>query len=65
MEVISAAPACTYQRKLPNVCLAKSKARKKGSQYRTPYDQPLPSPNARSKLKLQDSAAGDCQVCSS
>uniref|UniRef100_A0A915PQ72 SAP domain-containing protein n=1 Tax=Setaria digitata TaxID=48799 RepID=A0A915PQ72_9BILA len=62
MEVISATPASSYQRKLPNVCLAKSKVRKKGSQYRTPYDQTLPSPNARSKLKLQDSAAPDYQV---
>uniref|UniRef100_A0A1I8EI29 SAP domain-containing protein n=1 Tax=Wuchereria bancrofti TaxID=6293 RepID=A0A1I8EI29_WUCBA len=61
MEVISATPACAYQRKLPNVCLAKSKVRKKSSQYRTPYDQTLPSPNARSKLKLQDSASTDYQ----
>ncbi|KAK6111609.1 RPEL repeat family protein [Brugia pahangi] len=61
MEVISAAPACAYQRKLPNVCLAKSKVRKKSSQYRTPYDQTLPSPNTRSKLKLQDSASTDYQ----
>ncbi|KAL3983231.1 RPEL repeat family protein [Acanthocheilonema viteae] len=61
MEVISATPACVYQRKLPNVCLAKSKVRKKGSQYRTPYDQTLLSPNARSKLKLQDSATTDYQ----
>uniref|UniRef100_A0A8R1XWT7 SAP domain-containing protein n=1 Tax=Onchocerca volvulus TaxID=6282 RepID=A0A8R1XWT7_ONCVO len=61
MEVISATPSCAYQRKLPNVCLTKSKVRKKGSQYRTPYDQTLPSPNARSKLKLQDSAGSDYQ----
>ncbi|VDP12223.1 unnamed protein product [Onchocerca flexuosa] len=61
MEVISATPSCAYQRKLPNVCLTKSKVRKKGSQYRTPYDQTLPSPNARSKLKLQDSAGTDYQ----
>lgn len=63
MEVISAAPACAYQRKLPNVCLTKSKVRKKSSQYRTPYDQTLPSPNTRSKLKLQDSASTNYQVC--
>ncbi|VIO87931.1 Uncharacterized protein BM_BM5522 [Brugia malayi] len=61
MEVISAAPACAYQRKLPNVCLTKSKVRKKSSQYRTPYDQTLPSPNTRSKLKLQDSASTNYQ----
>ncbi|EJD75778.1 SAP domain-containing protein [Loa loa] len=65
MEVISATPACAYQRKLPNVCLAKSKVRKKGSQYRTPYDQTLPSPNTRSKLKLQDSSATDYQSAES
>ncbi|VDK67957.1 unnamed protein product [Litomosoides sigmodontis] len=48
-------------RKVPNVCLAKSKVRKKGSQYRTPYDQTSPSSNARSKLKLQDSATTEYQ----
>ncbi|VDN00769.1 unnamed protein product [Thelazia callipaeda] len=57
MEVISAAASTyTYPKKVPNVCLVKSKLRRRGSQYRTPYVQTLPSPNARSKLKTQDSA---------
>lgn len=62
MEVISANSACTFQKRLPNVCAAKSKVRKKGTQCHTPYDQTLPSPNAKSKLKLQDSSATDIKV---